>query len=83
MKCVRDWKSEDEGICLMRTAGMPCLMNNFLGDCTTLLEAPNSYCVEGLCRGAPNFPGDHCYVDQECTSGATCRNNVCVGVQEG
>jgi hypothetical protein len=83
MRCMRDWKTEDEGICVLVSAGMPCLMNNFLGDCGTMLEAPNSYCVEGTCRQPPSFPGDHCYIAQECTGGATCVNNQCVGVPLG
>lgn len=47
MVCKRDWKKLDEGVCTFDTAEMPCLMNNMLGDCKTLLQAPGSYCLEG------------------------------------
>lgn len=68
---------------MFNSFGMPCLMNNFLGGCSTLATAPNTYCLEGRCHQPPSFPGDHCYTDGECTSGATCENNVCVGIKEG
>lgn len=47
------------------------------------MQAPNSYCVEGRCKRPPSFPGDHCWVDGECTAGSTCVNQVCRGVPEG
>jgi hypothetical protein len=77
MKCLRDWAKEDEGVCVLASAGMPCLMNNFLGDCSTLQLGPNAYCAEGRCHHPPSFPGDHCWVAEECTSGSTCENNIC------
>jgi hypothetical protein len=82
MKCLRDWDKEDEGVCVLASAGMPCLMNNFLGDCSTLQLGPNAYCAEGRCHHPPSFPGDHCWVPEECTSGSTCEANVCRGVPE-
>ncbi len=83
MKCLRDWAKEDEGVCVLASAGMPCLMNNFLGDCSTLQQGPSAYCVEGRCQHPRSFPGDHCWVSEECTAGSTCVDNVCQGVKEG
>lgn len=83
MTCLRDWTTEDEGVCVMDAVGMPCLMNNALGGCGTLAMAPSAYCLEGRCRRPPSFPGDHCWVDGECTSGAKCIAQKCVGIALG
>ena len=83
MKCLRDWATEDEGVCVRVSRNMPCLMNNLLGDCSTLQLGPNSYCREGMCRQPPSFPGDHCYTDDDCTAGGKCVSEVCRGIQKG
>ncbi len=83
MVCMRDWHTEDSGVCVFDSVGMPCLGNNLLGDCKTLNMEPNAYCVEGRCKRGPSFPGDHCWTNNDCTAGASCVRNACVGVQEG
>lgn len=83
MSCMRDWRTERSGICVLDSINMPCLGNNAMGDCRTLNMAPNSYCVEGKCRRGPSFPGDHCWTSNDCTAGSECVDQRCVGLQEG